>query len=108
MHQRKQRLSEQADAFIAAPGGYGTFEELFETLTWSQIGIHRKPVGLFNTLDYFSPLVEMINHARMEGFIYAEHRSLFRCNSEPEALLDALADYKPPEGLERWLTRDDE
>jgi len=108
MHQRKQRLAEQADAFIAAPGGYGTFEELFEILTWSQIGIHNKPIGLFNALGYFDPLVDMIDHARKEGFIYAEHRSLFCCNSEPEALLDALAEYRPPEGLERWLTREDE
>jgi len=107
MHQRKQRLAEQADAFIAAPGGYGTFEELFEILTWSQIGIHKKPIGLFNALGYFDPLVDMIDHARKEGFIYAEHRSLFCSHSDPEALLDALANYNPPAGLERWLTRED-
>lgn len=107
MHQRKQRLAEQAEAFIALPGGYGTFEELFEILTWAQIGLHTKPVGLLNTNRYFDPLVEMVEHARREGFIYAEHRGLFSVQPEPEALLEVLAAYQPPAGLERWLTREE-
>src|SRR4030065_302141 len=68
MHTRKARLAELADAFIALPGGFGTFEELFEMLTWAQIGLHRKPVGLLNTLDYFVPLLNMVEHARQRGF----------------------------------------
>ena len=107
MHARKERLAEQADAFIALPGGYGTFEEFFEILTWAQIGLHQKPVGLFNILNYFDPLLAMVEHARREGFIYDEHRALFSCEDEPEALLDALADYQKPGGLERWLRRED-
>lgn len=108
MHQRKLRLADQADAFVALPGGYGTFEEFFEILTWAQIGLHNKPVGLLNALDYFDPLMTMVEHARQEGFIYDEHRALFTCKCDPGELLDALADFEPPAGLERWLTREDE
>ncbi len=108
MHQRKQRLAEQADAFVALPGGYGTFEEFFEILTWSQIGLHHKPVGLLNSMNYFDPLLRMVEHARREGFIYDEHRALFTHATEPVELLDALMNYEPPQGLDRWLTRQDE
>ncbi len=108
MHARKDRLADQAEAFIALPGGYGTFEEFFEILTWAQIGLHQKPVGLLNVLNYYDPLMAMVEHARQEGFIYDEHRALFNCEAEPEALLDALAGYRQPEGLERWLRREDD
>ncbi len=107
MHQRKMRLAQVADAFIALPGGYGTFEELFEMLTWSQIGLHEKPIGLLNTLKYFDPLVAMVDHARGQGFIYDEHRALFTCADQPAELLVALVQHQRPSGLERWLTRDD-
>ena len=107
MHQRKQRLSDQADAFIALPGGFGTFEELFEMLTWAQIGLHQKPVGLLNTLGYFDPLLHMVEHAHSQGFIYEEHRDLFIADREIDELLDALTDYSSPGNLERWLTRED-
>jgi hypothetical protein len=107
MHQRKARLAEQADAFIALPGGYGTLEEFFEILTWAQIGLHSKPVGLLNTACYFDPLLAMIDKAQQEGFIYGEHRLLFAHAEQPEALLDALANHQAPPGLERWLTRQD-
>lgn len=107
MHQRKARLAELADAFVALPGGFGTFEEFFEILTWAQIGLHRKPVGLLNVQRYFDPLLALIEHARREGFIYDEHRALFTCAEEPEPLLEALANHQTPPGLERWLTRVD-
>jgi hypothetical protein len=107
MHQRKERLANQAEAFIALPGGFGTFEELFEILTWAQIGLHQKPVGLLNTLRYYDPLVSMVDYARSEGFIYDEHRALFVCEQEPEQLLDKLEQYNTPSGLNRWLTRSD-
>lgn len=107
MHQRKERLANQADAFIALPGGFGTFEELFEILTWAQIGLHQKPVGLLNTRNYYDPLVKAVEYARAEGFIYDEHRSLFVCESEPEQLLEKLEHYSIPSGLDRWLTRSD-
>ncbi len=106
MHQRKTRLAELADAFIALPGGYGTFEEFFEILTWAQIGLHSKPIGLLNSHHYFGPLLAMVEHARAEGFIYDEHRALFTWAESPAVLLDALASHRPPEGLERWLRRD--
>ena len=107
MHQRKERLALQAEAFIALPGGYGTFEEFFEILTWAQIGLHHKPVGLLNVLGYFDPLLAMVEHARTEGFIYAEHRALFMHDSDAGRLLDAMQRYEPPSGLERWLTREE-
>ncbi len=107
MHVRKQRLADLSDAFIALPGGYGTFEELFEILTWAQIGLHNKPVGLLNFSNYFDRLVSAIEHARVEGFIYAEHRALFVCDENPESLLDQLAQYHYPQGMERWLTREE-
>jgi uncharacterized protein (TIGR00730 family) len=107
MHERKGRMAQAADAFVALPGGYGTFEELFEILTWSQIGLHQKPVGLLNTLGYYDPLLALVEHARSEGFLYAEHRALLIHADTPEALLEALVDYRPPAGLERWLRRED-
>lgn len=107
IHQRKARMAELAGAFIALPGGYGTFEELFEILTWAQIGLHQKPVGLLNVRGYFDPLLAMVEHARLEGFIYAEHRDLFTHAGEPHALLDALVNHRPPAGLERWMTREE-
>lgn len=106
MHQRKARLVELADAFIALPGGFGTFEELFEVLTWAQIGLHSKPIGLFNTQGYFNALLAMVAHAQAEGMIYAEHSRLFVHADTPEALLDALDQHSPPPNLERWLVRD--
>ncbi len=107
MHARKQRLVDISDAFIALPGGYGTFEELFEILTWAQIGLHNKPVGLLNDQQYFDPLISAIEHAREEGFMYAEHRSLFVCDEQPDGLLDRLEQYQYPQGMERWLTREE-
>ena len=106
MHVRKARMAELADAFIALPGGFGTLEEVFEIITWAQIGIHDKPIGLLNTKDYFSPLLAFIEHANDEGFIYTEHQALFTTAQEPDLLLDSLNQYTPPTGLDRWLTRD--
>ena len=107
MHARKQRLVDISDAFIALPGGYGTFEELFEILTWAQIGLHAKPVGLLNSMHYFDPLLSAIEHARAEGFMYAEHRSLFVLDELPENLLDRLEHYQYPRGMQKWLTREE-
>lgn len=107
MHTRKRRLFRRADAFLALPGGYGTFEEFFEMLTWAQIGLHSKPIGLLNVAGYFDPLLQMVQRALEEGFIYDEHKALFICSEDIEALLEALESFQPPPGLERWLTRQD-
>jgi uncharacterized protein (TIGR00730 family) len=106
MHTRKARMVELADAFVALPGGYGTLDELFEILTWAQIGLHHKPIGLLNSRGFFDSLLGWIDRAQAEGFIYAEHRSLFTCADTPDQLLDALAEHQRPKGLERWLTRE--
>jgi uncharacterized protein (TIGR00730 family) len=106
MHIRKARMIEIADAFIALPGGFGTFEELFEVLTWAQIGLHRKPIGLLNTHGYFNLLIALVDHADAEGFIYSEHRQLFVFCDTPNKLLTSLKSHRLPNGLERWVERD--
>jgi len=105
MHERKAMMVEISHAFVALPGGFGTLEELFEVLTWAQIGLHQRPVGLLNAQAYFAPLLEWMEHAAAEGFIYPEHRSLYVSANEPDALLDRLNGFERPEGLERWMTR---
>ena len=102
---RKARMSALADAFIALPGGYGTLDELFETLTWAQIGLHQKPVGLLNIRDYFDPLLVMIQKAYDEGFIYDEHKLLFVHETSPTALLARLNAFTTPENINRWVNR---
>jgi hypothetical protein len=105
MHARKALMAELADAFVALPGGLGTLEELFEILTWAQLGLHSRPVGVLNVHGYFDPLLTVIEHARREGFIYDEHRRLLLAAFEPGRLLELLAGYEPPPGLGRWLWR---
>ncbi|PKO05625.1 MAG: TIGR00730 family Rossman fold protein [Chloroflexi bacterium HGW-Chloroflexi-3] len=106
IHQRKARMSELADAFIALPGGFGTFDELFETLTWAQIGIHQKPIGLLNVNHYFEPLLSVVEHALNENFIYAEHKVLLINDAEPLSLLEKITSFQQPEGLKRWISRE--
>lgn len=107
MHERKARMAEMADAFVALPGGFGTLEELFEILTWAQLGHHRHPVGLLNVAGYYDPLLLMIERAAAEGFLYGEHRQLLITALEPDELIDRLQRYRPPNGLERWLRREE-
>jgi len=106
IHQRKARMSELADAFIALPGGFGTFDELFETLTWAQIGIHQKPIGLLNVNHYFEPLLTLVEHALNENFIYAEHKILLLDDADPLRLLEKITKFQQPEGLKRWISRE--
>lgn len=106
MHERKARMSELSDAFIALPGGYGTFEELFETLTWAQLGLHSKPIGVLNTRKYFDPLLQLAHHALDEGFIYAEHRALILSEEHPERLLARLSQFQIPDNIGRWVSRE--
>ena len=105
MHERKALMSELSDAFIAMPGGFGTFEEFFEVITWSQLGIQRKNIGLLNVNGFFDPLMRMIDHAIQEGFIREKYRSLLVVEERPDALLAALETHTLPE-LPRWLRRE--
>jgi uncharacterized protein (TIGR00730 family) len=106
MHERKAKMIDLSDAFIALPGGFGTLEELFEILTWAQIGLHTNPVGILNTNAYFDSLLVLIEHARSQGFIYDEHRSLLINRSNPYDLLDQMTSYHPPANLDRWVNRE--
>lgn len=106
MHTRKARMADLADGFIALPGGFGTFEEIFEVITWAQIGLHRKPIGLLNTNGYYDLFLGMIVQAEQEGFIYNEHRQLFTHAVTPAALLEQMDNHYLPDGLERWVERD--
>ncbi|NJH80802.1 TIGR00730 family Rossman fold protein, partial [Staphylococcus hyicus] len=95
MHERKQKMSELADAFILAPGGAGSLEEFFEIYTWAQIGLHQKPIGIFNTNQFYQPLVSLIQHMIKEGFIDAKYQHLAQVYDEPQALIDSLNHFKP-------------
>jgi uncharacterized protein (TIGR00730 family) len=104
IHQRKARMYELSEGYIALPGGFGTLDELFETLTWAQIGEHNKPVGLLNINEYYSSLLEFIAHAEKEGFIFPEHRQSLLCASDPDELLDAMQDHIfPSDAVKRWM-----
>lgn len=102
MHDRKAEMVRRADAFVAAPGGLGTFEEFFEVLTWAQLGMHRKPCGVLNLNRYFDPLTQLLDHAAKEGFVQSVHRGMILMESDPEVLLDRMADYRPPK-VPRWI-----
>jgi len=106
MHERKAKMISMGEAFIALPGGYGTLEELFEVLTWAQIGIHKQPVGILNVNAYFNPLLSVIEHARAEGFIYNEHKGLLIHSPNPHHLLETMSQYNPPKDLDRWVNRE--
>jgi uncharacterized protein (TIGR00730 family) len=90
MHDRKALMAELADGFVALPGGLGTFEELFEILTWAQLDFHNKPVAVLNVKGYFSPLVELIDHAVAEGFVRPQHRELLHVAADVEELIQIL------------------
>ena len=107
MHERKALMAELSDAMVALPGGYGTFEELFETITWSQLGIHRKAIGLLNVRGFYDGLLALVDHAVDEGFVPPEHRGLILEAAEPEALLDLVVGYEPPPPVVKWLGLDE-
>lgn len=103
---RKARMNELSEAFIALPGGFGTMDELFEVLTWSQIGLHRKPAAFYNVEGYYDPLLAWIDRAFKDHFIYEEHLALFVEDRTPNGLLEKLGKYQFPQNIERWLVRD--
>ena len=95
MHERKALMAELSDGFMALPGGLGTLEELFEILTWAQLGLHRKPCGLLNVAGYFTPLLDFLDHVAAEGFVDDAHRSMILTAADPETLLRRFAAYQP-------------
>lgn len=105
MHERKARMAELADGFIALPGGWGTFEELFEIVTWAQLGLHDKPIGLLDVGGFYGELLSFLDHAVSEGFIKAKHRSLLMADDDIDRLLDRMVEFVPPTGT-KWAGDD--
>jgi uncharacterized protein (TIGR00730 family) len=95
MHERKQMMVDLSDGFIALPGGFGTLDELFETLTWLQLGFHGKPVGLFNVAGFFDHLLTFLDHMTSTGFLKPEHRASMLMETDPARLLDAMQAFQP-------------
>ena len=104
MHERKARMADRADAFIALPGGFGTCDELFEILTWAQLGIHKKPVGLLNANGFFTPLLAWLDRIAAEGMLKPKHRNLLLVADSASGLLDQFAAFVPPAAEWKWAT----
>jgi uncharacterized protein (TIGR00730 family) len=103
MHERKALMADLADGFIALPGGYGTFDELFEIITWAQLGLHSKPIGLLDVAGYFAPLLALIAHASKEGFIPPGNTHLLLHAEDPVTLLNQLDAYTPTVEPSKWI-----
>jgi uncharacterized protein (TIGR00730 family) len=102
MHERKAKMAELADGFVALPGGLGTLEELAEILTWAQLGLHARPCGLLDVAGYYGPLIAFLDKAVSEGFVRPDHRRLLVVADDPGALLDRFAAWAPP-AIDRWI-----
>ncbi len=107
MHERKALMAELSDGFAALPGGLGTLEELFEVLTWAQLGYHRKPCGALDVNGYFEPLAAFLDHVVRQGFMRQEHRSILMTAKTPAGLLDLFRDWKPVYAP-KWIKREEE
>jgi uncharacterized protein (TIGR00730 family) len=103
MHQRKAEMADRADAFTVLPGGFGTADEMFEALSWSQLGLHSKPVGLLNVAGYFDALLVWLDHMVAEGFLRQEHRGLVLSAEKSDRLLEMLATWRPALHRGKWL-----
>jgi len=104
MHQRKAAMADLADGFIMLPGGFGTLDEFFEVITWTQLGVHAKPCGLLDVDGYFDPLEALLDGAVRQRFIRPEHRGMLMTESDPDALLDRLGSWVPIV-IDKWLDR---
>ena len=105
MHERKALMADLSDAFVALPGGYGTFEEFCEVLTWSQLGLHQKPCGLLNVEGYYSPLLEMFDRAVEERFVKSENRGIVLSHERIPTLIEMMDEWRPAR-IEKWLDRE--
>lgn len=103
MHERKTKMNELCDGVIALPGGFGTMEELFEVLTWGQLGLHKKPVGLLNINGFYDSLIALSHHMSQQGFLSAANRDMLLCSNNIDDLLSKLEQYQPPTGT-KWIT----
>jgi uncharacterized protein (TIGR00730 family) len=106
MHERKAAMADAADAFIMLPGGFGTFDEFFEVVTWTQLGIHAKPCGILDVAGFFAPLRALLDGAVTAGFVHPAHRDLVIVDEDPARLLDRLAAWAPVT-VSKWLNRTD-
>jgi uncharacterized protein (TIGR00730 family) len=104
MHERKQMMVDLSDGFIALPGGFGTLDELFETLTWLQLSFHDKPVGLLNVGGFFDGLIEFIDHMSRSGFLKPEHARCVLVENDTTQLLAAMESFRPPD-LGKWIEK---
>lgn len=104
MQERKARMADLSDAFVALPGAFGTLDELFEVLTWNQLGIINKPIGLLNIDGFFDPLLKMLDHAVAEKFLRPEHRNMLLTGDDFALLMDGLENYRPVTA-EKWIER---
>ncbi|MCP4114231.1 MAG: TIGR00730 family Rossman fold protein [Desulfobacteraceae bacterium] len=95
MHDRKAMMAELSDGFIALPGGFGTIEELFEAITWAQLGIQKKPCGILNVGGYYDKLLDFIDHMIDHGFVKSDYRELIKVDDTPEGLIEQFNDYTP-------------
>jgi len=107
MHQRKALMADLSDGFAGLPGAFGTGDELFEILTWAQLGLHAKPIGLLNVAGYFDSLVAWLERAVSDGFLRAAHRRLLLEAADPVHLLGLLQEYHPVRGPEKWIEKED-
>jgi uncharacterized protein (TIGR00730 family) len=103
MHARKAEMEKLSDAFVSLPGAFGTADEMFEILTWAQLGLHRKPIGLLNVAGFFDPLLAWLDHAVAEGFLKEKHRRLLIADAAAESLLARLRTYQPPDVTAKWI-----
>jgi uncharacterized protein (TIGR00730 family) len=105
MHERKALMAELSDGFIALPGGLGTIEEIFEIWTWAQLGIHHKPIGFLNVLDYYTPLMTFLDHAQSEKLIRPQHRGIAIVDRDAAAMLQRFRVFTTP-NVEKWMDRE--
>jgi uncharacterized protein (TIGR00730 family) len=108
MHERKMLMADLSDAFLVLPGGVGTLEEVVEMLSWSQLGLHRKPIGLLDVDGFWGPLIALLDHMTEQRFVGVDHRKLIVHSPDPVALLDAMEAWEAPKLARRWLTEEEQ
>jgi len=107
MHTRKSRMAELSDGFITLPGGFGTMDELCEILTWAQLGLHRKPIGILNVNGYYDALLQLFDRMTHDKLLRTENRAMVLVDTEPRALLRKMRQYQPPV-VEKWLKNEEQ